>query len=465
MMKKTIKVLACILAIVMSLSVVVNATTLESLLKQMDPSTMNAQIKTESKNTVRGEVIVDGTTSTNDKTSSSVVNPFEGPDTGYFEGDKFIFEDNAVLEESVNGNVYIFGQNVEIGKDVVILGNAFVGGNSVTIEANVSGTIFLLGENAVVNGECQDLYAFSTNFILGENAYVERDVKVAGNNVTIKGSINRDLVSAASNTSIGGGLFTKVVRNIAYSGTLESGAVMTTMNSAGVNTMRVDLFPITDGVGSGTVFSYNKCGSFGKNVLGDDYELMVSPLAENGTVKTYVIDGSLANASEFEMVDGANEVTVKGANALVNVKSNGANYFKYAGRSLMVAPKVNADGLVEGVQMFDITDGFSNAVEITLDGATIEPVAYTYASAHGELAITTNTADVTTAADIELFLAVDGKVTKFNVGDFYTTADIARGTINGTANPFAYALKSEVAENTLNISYSLNADATDVISM
>lgn len=222
MMKKTIKVLVCILAIVMSLSVVVNATTLEGLLKQMDPSTMNAQIKTESKNTVSGEVIVDGTTSTNDKTSSSVVNPFEGPDTGYFEGDKYIFEDNAVLEESVNGNVYIFGQNVEIGKDVVILGNAFVGGNSVTIEANVSGTIFLLGENAVVNGECQDLYAFSTNFILGENAYVERDVKVAGNNVTIKGSINRDLVSAASNTAIGGGLFTKVVRNIAYSGTLDA---------------------------------------------------------------------------------------------------------------------------------------------------------------------------------------------------------------------------------------------------
>mgnify|MGYP003292664693 CR=1 FL=1 len=221
-MKKTIKVLVCILAIVMSLSVVVNATTLESLLKQMDPSTMNAQIKTESKNTVRGEVIVDGTTSTNDKTTSSVVNPFEGPDTGYFEGDKYIFEDNVKLEESVNGNVYIFAQNVEIGKDVVVLGNAFIGGNSVTIEANVSGTIYLLGENAVVNGECQDLYAFATNFTLGENAYVERDVKVAGTNIAIKGSINRDLVSAATNTTIGGGLFTKVARNIAYSGTLDA---------------------------------------------------------------------------------------------------------------------------------------------------------------------------------------------------------------------------------------------------
>ena len=222
MMKKTIKVLVCILAIVMSLSVVVNATTLESLLKQMDPSTMNAQSKTETKNPIRGEVIVDGTTSTNDKTTQQVVNPFEGPDTGYFEGDKYIFEDNVKLEESVNGNVYILGQNVEIGKDVVVLGNAFIGGNSVTIEANVSGTIYLLGENAVVNGECQDLYAFVTNFTLGENAYVERDVKVAGTNVAIKGSINRDLVSAASNTTIGGGLFTKVARNIAYSGTLDA---------------------------------------------------------------------------------------------------------------------------------------------------------------------------------------------------------------------------------------------------
>lgn len=221
-MKKTIKVLVCILAIVMSFSVVVNATTLESLLKQMDPSTMNAQSKTETKNTIRGEVIVDGTTSTNDKTTQPVVNPFEGPDNGYFEGDKYIFEDNVKLEESVNGNVYIFGQNIEIGKDVVVLGNAFVGGNSVTIEANVSGTIFILGENVVINGECQDLYAFSTNFTLGENAYVERDVKVAGTNVAIKGLINRDLVSAANNTTIGGGLFTKVARNISYSGTLDA---------------------------------------------------------------------------------------------------------------------------------------------------------------------------------------------------------------------------------------------------
>ena len=251
-------------------------------------------------------------------------------------------------------------------------------------------------------------------------------------------------------------------KTIAYSGTLESGAVMTTMNSAGVNSMRVDLFPITEGVGDGTIFSYNKCGSFGKNVLGDDYELMVSPLAENGNVRTYVIDGSLTNASEFEMVDGANEVTIKGANALVNVKSNGANYFKYAGRSLMVAPKVNADNLVEGIHLFDITDGFANAVEVTLDGATIEPVEYTYASAHGELAITTNTADVTTDADIELFLVVDGKVTKFNVGDFYVSASLAKNSITGTANPYAFALKSEVADNKLNISYSLNADATDV---
>ena len=251
-------------------------------------------------------------------------------------------------------------------------------------------------------------------------------------------------------------------KTIAYSGTLESGAVMTTMNSAGVNSMRVDLFPITEGVGDGKVFSYNKCGSFGKNVLGDDYELMVSPLADDANIKTYVIDGSLTNASEFEMVEGANEVTIKGANTLVNVKSNGANYFKYAGRSLMVAPDVNAEGKVQGIKLFDITDGFSNAVEITLDGATIEPVEYTYASAHGELAITTNTADVTTDADIELFLVVDGKVTKFNVGDFYVSASLAKNSITGTANPYAFALKSEVADNKLNISYSLNADATDV---
>ena len=61
-----------------------------------------------------------------------------------------------------------------------------------------------------------------------------------------------------------------------------------------------------------------------------------------------------------------------------------------------------------------------------------------------------------------MFLVVDGKVTKFTCGDFYTSVNLARNAITGTANPYAYALKSELNDKTVTLSYALNADATDV---
>ena len=249
--------------------------------------------------------------------------------------------------------------------------------------------------------------------------------------------------------------------SVIYSGTLADGKMVYTATTTASNgNTRLVVVSISDGAYLGYMRNNQDGKYLATSYLGTDYKMTLSPRADD-----QIIINS-ANVQPFEIKLASVDAQVPTIVAhlgdnILDKASVGESYFKFAGKDVMVAPSVNG-GKVDGVKLIDITEGLDNAVEIILDGATIEPVAYTYASAHGELAITTNTADVTTAADIELFLAVDGKVTKFNVGDFYTTADIARGTINGTANPFAYALKSEVAENTLNISYSLNADATDV---
>ncbi len=258
-------------------------------------------------------------------------------------------------------------------------------------------------------------------------------------------------------------------RTMAYSGTIEDGTITMTCPH-GTNTenvgMRFAQFAIVEGQKTGEIHydawiaPPNETNFYSDAMSSDqdNFEMMISPLGENN----FVLDGDLIAPFEWTSEGGGSEPQVLGRNELVsNVKATGTNFFRYADKALMVTPKVNADGLVEGIQLFDITDGFSNAKEIEVE-ASIEPVAYTYASAHGELALTLDAEDRTIGATIELFLAVDGKATKFTVGDFYTSANLAKNTITGTANPFAYALKSEVASEILNISYSLNTAATDV---
>lgn len=275
-----------------------------------------------------------------------------------------------------------------------------------------------------------------------------------------------------SNSSV---MFTrgKIGKTLAYSGTIENGT-LTTSCSHGTATsdigMRFYQFAITDGqmLGGTILDSWDAVPNetyFYPDLVSTNYEfeIMVSPLGNNNN---FVLDGDLI--APFEWSTDGNDQAYAGVaatliarnEAVSNVKANGTNYFRYAGKAFMVTPKVNEEGKVCGIQMFDITEGFGAAKEIVLNGGEIEPAEYTYASAHGELALTLSAEDLTTGADIELFLVVDGKVYKFTETETYTTYDPAEG---GTANPFAYALTSEIIDGQkLKVNYALNADATDV---
>lgn len=257
-------------------------------------------------------------------------------------------------------------------------------------------------------------------------------------------------------------------RTIAYSGTLEDGTITTTCPHGTMTSeigMRFAQFAIVEGQNTGVirydawVAPPNEANFYpdGMSSDQDNFEMMISPLGENN----FALDGDLIAPFEWNAEGEAAEPQVLGRNeAVSNVKANGTNYFRYAGKAFMVTPKINEEGKVCGIQLFDISEGFSAAKEIVLDGGEIEPVEYTYASAHGELALTLDAEDKTTDADMELYLVVDGKAYKFTITENYTTHAPADG---GTANPFAYALKSEIVEGkTLSISYALNAAATDV---
>ncbi len=252
------------------------------------------------------------------------------------------------------------------------------------------------------------------------------------------------------NNGIGG-------ESMIYSGTLADGKLIYTATTTASNgNTRLVICTISNGEYQG-YYRNNQDGQYiATNYLGETYEITLSPRADD-----QIIFNS-AKIQPFEIQLNAKDaqaptILAHMSEGLVDKASFGESYFKYADRDFMVAPNV-ADGSVDGVKLIDITNGLENAKEITVE-ASIAPAAYTYVSAHGELALTLSADDRTTGATMELFLAVDGKATKFTAGDFYTSVAPAAG---GTANPFAYALKSEVANKTLSVSYSLNAAATGV---
>ena len=253
-------------------------------------------------------------------------------------------------------------------------------------------------------------------------------------------------------------------QTITYSGTLEEGALIVTGQTATGTSLRIAKFGITDGAKmsemrfNGGANDESKA-NFNVDKMTDDnvYQLMVSPLNPDN----YVFDGNLISPMEWTGEGDNSTPQVLGRNTLVNAKANGANYFKYAGKSLMVTPALNEEGKVTGIEMYDVTEGFDKAVAIELKNATIEPVECTYATAHGELKLTLNeVTGVTEDAAINLYLAVDGKVVKFTT--VAPPATNVTPATTGTANPFAYALSSEVVENTLKVNYTLNAVATAV---
>ena len=253
-------------------------------------------------------------------------------------------------------------------------------------------------------------------------------------------------------------------QTITYSGTVAEGNLIVTGQSATAQTLRIAKFGISDGAKvsemrfNGAADDAAKANFSVNNITdNNEYQLMVSPLNPDN----YVFDGDKVGAFEWTGAGDNSTPQVLGRNTLANVKANGTNFFKYAGKSLMVTPAINEEGKVEGIELYDITEGFDNATKVELKGATIEPTAYTYASAHGELKLTLNeVTGVTTGAVINLYLVVDGKVAKFTATP--PAATNVTPASSGTANPFAYALTSEVADNSLNVSYSLNADAIAV---
>lgn len=148
----------------------------------------------------------------------------------------------------------------------------------------------------------------------------------------------------------------KTGQTLAYSGTSEEGSAVITAQTIGSSTsMRFVEFGISNGTLATTTYinkDVSAESNYTANKLGTDYQLVVSPLADN----QYVIDGSLTNPIEWQTATNGSDAPLMGQinSTLMDAAENGATFFKYADHSMMVSPAIE-DGKVTGVKLFDVT--------------------------------------------------------------------------------------------------------------
>ena len=170
--------------------------------------------------------------------------------------------------------------------------------------------------------------------------------------------------------------------------------------------VRMTYFNVIGGVVASTTYTGDNIDSnapYSEENQGVNFQLTLSP---RDPQNNFIMDSEKMNPSEFKLPGQLEDPIVQGAIApeLLNVKFNGASYFKYAGHSLMVAPSCDAEGSVVGIKLFDITNGLDNAVEVLLQGANLDaPMTATHASASAYV----------DGAELNLYLNIDGVVFPF----------------------------------------------------
>ena len=180
------------------------------------------------------------------------------------------------------------------------------------------------------------------------------------------------------------------------------------------NGARFTLYNVVNGMLASETYFGDKLGSgLGADELaefeeaedGVDFQLTLSP---RGDKINYIMDAEKMAPVEFEVPETTtgNPIVQGGINPeLIGVKFQGASYFMYAGRSMMVTPYQNAEGYVAGLKLFDITDGMDKAVEVKLDYGFFEP--YGAPTAHASAGAYVD------GAVLNLYLYVDGLVWSF----------------------------------------------------
>ena len=233
-------------------------------------------------------------------------------------------------------------------------------------------------------------------------------------------------------------------KSLAVSGESKDCTVLTTATTtADSKGTRMLMLNIVDNTITSTVFTERNIGAAGNFSLkkqGENLQLTVSPLADD----KFVIDGELMLPQEFTPAKISNNDSemspefAEDASYAIKAGAAGVSFFKYAGRSLMVAPYVNGTS-VGGLRLYDITDGMGKAVPVSANANS------TYAASALPFMASGSKVD---GEDLTLYMFTGNKITKF------TTVNVSQPVVKGIT---AYDLKySQGADGNCTFSFTAN---------
>ena len=240
-------------------------------------------------------------------------------------------------------------------------------------------------------------------------------------------------LSHASNETAGNYNNAYVGNTFAYSGTLKEGTIAaTTMTTGSSKAIRFVMYSIYEGLIDGAF--RNQPNGVTEPIFGADMKMVVSPRDD----KSFILSSSLTPAIEWQIVE-----TTKAAPTIVGTMpfiTHTPNYFKYAGKAMMVAPTVDAEGLNTGVAVYDITAGVDKAQLIKTTNTTLDPSEALYTAAFAQVK----------DADLTLYLVADDAISKF------TTTGVAQPVVPAIV---AYDLNVVNNGGVYTFSYNANSDA------
>ena len=239
--------------------------------------------------------------------------------------------------------------------------------------------------------------------------------------------------SHANNETAGNYNNAYVGNTFAYSGTLAEGTIAaTTVTTGSSKAVRYAIYSIYDGVVAGAL--RNQPVGVTELTHGTDMKLVVSPRDS----MSFILTSSLTAGNEWQIVNTTkSEPKVMGTLPFV---AHTPNYFKYAGKALMAAPTVDAEGKNTGVAVYDITAGVDKAQLIKTTNTTLEASEATYTTAFAQVK----------GADLTLYLVADNSVSKF------TTTNVAQPVVPAIS---AYDLNVVNNGGVYTFSYTANSDA------
>lgn len=237
----------------------------------------------------------------------------------------------------------------------------------------------------------------------------------------------------ANNETAGNYTNAYVGNTFAYSGTLAEGTIAATAVTTGSSkAVRYTIYSIYDGVVAGAL--RNQPVGVTEITHGADIKLVVSPRDS----MSFILTSSLTAGNEWQIVNTTkSEPKLMGTLPFV---THTPNYFKYAGKAMMAAPAVDAEGKNIGVAVYDITAGVDKAQLIKTTNTTLGASEAVYTAAFAQVK----------DADLTLYLVADDAISKF------TTVGVDQPVVPAIS---AYDLNVTLENDVYTFTYNANSDA------